>query len=139
MEPDSNLNPSISLLLVEDDDDSRQLLVDILSRKFPEVTVYSANNGRTGLNLFITHTPNVIITDINMPEMSGVQMADKIRAIKPDAKIIVLTADTGKTALKDSDGKKLEADYYIIKPVSFGELFTAIERCIAGTALHQSQ
>ena len=139
MEPDSDLNLSISLLLVEDDDDSRQLLVDILSRKFPEVTVYSANNGRTGLNLFITHTPNVIITDINMPEMSGVQMADKIRAIKPDAKIIVLTADTEKAPLKKTGGEGLEVDYYIIKPVNFGELFTAIGRCIAETALHQSQ
>jgi len=135
----SSLNPYISLLIVEDDDESREILVAILSRKFPDVTVYSAHNGRSGVDLFKTHMPDIVITDINMPEMSGVQMAGKIRAARPDTKLIVLTADTGKATLEDSVGKGFEVDHYILKPVDFGELLAAIEQCIAETSPHQSQ
>jgi YesN/AraC family two-component response regulator len=139
METRPDLNPTISILLVEDDNDTREILAGILPRKFPDVTVYSANNGRTGLELFKTHTPDIVITDINMPEMSGVQLADKIRASKVDTKLIVLTGDTGQAALESAVGKGLEVDYFILKPVNFGELFAAIEQCITETALHQSK
>jgi len=136
MEATTTLNSLISLLVVEDDDESREILVAILSRKFPDVTVYSANNGRTGLELFKTHTPDIVITDINMPELNGLQMADKIRAIRPDIKLIVLTADTGKATMENSVGKGFEVDHYILKPVDFGVLFAVIEQCI-GEIAHQ--
>lgn len=138
METISNLNSLISLLVVEDDDESREILVAILSRKFSHATVYSAHNGKCGMDLFEIHMPDIVITDINMPEMSGVQMAGKIRAIRPGTKLIVLTADTGKATLEDSVGSGLEVDHYILKPVDFGELLTAIEQCIAETSPHQS-
>ena len=91
MESMSNPIPSISMLLVEDEELTRDLLADILDKKYPEVPLYTAINGRTGLELFKSHTPNIVITDINMPKMGGVQMASKIRVIKPDTKFIVLT------------------------------------------------
>lgn len=134
MESGTNLIPSISVLLVEDEKDSREILTTILSMKFPEAALYTATNGITGLELFKTHMPEIVITDINMPEMGGVQMADRIRAIKPDAKIIVLTADTGKATLEVAVGKGFEIDHYILKPVSFPLLFAAIEQCLGEIA-----
>ena len=50
--------------------------------------IYTAINGRLGLELFKEHTPDIVITDINMSKMCGEQMAENIRAIKPDTKII---------------------------------------------------
>jgi len=130
METISKLNQPTSILIVEDDKDSKDLLVTIIGKKYPGLSIYFAINGKTGLELFKEHTPDIVITDINMPVMGGVQMTDKIRAIKPDTKIIVLTADTGKAALEDAVGKGFEIDHYIMKPVDFRELFAAIEQCI---------
>src|SRR5690242_12765743 len=123
MESVSYPDPSISLLLVEDDDTSRKTLATMLSRKFPEVTVYTAANGRDGLELFKTHTPQIVVTDINMPEMGGAQMADKIRAIVPDTRFIVITADTGMASQQQVDCEGFEVDHYILKPVSIAHLF----------------
>jgi len=123
--------PAVSILLVEDEESVLQLLATILTRKFPGATLYTAINGRTGLELFKSHIPDIVITDIKMPEMGGVQMADKIRAIKPDTKFIILTGDPGKSVHQDSIEKEFEFDHYIMKPVVFGVLFAAIEQCLA--------
>lgn len=138
MKSRSNPKPSISMLLVEDEKVTLDILTTILTRKFPDVTLYAAINGRTGLELFKTHTPDIVITDINMPELNGVQMADKIRVIKPDVKFIVLTGNSGKLVLQDSDEKGFEFEHNIVKPVSFQELFAAIEQCLGEIAQHKS-
>jgi YesN/AraC family two-component response regulator len=134
MKPRTNPMPSISILLVEDDSDTLEVLAKIFPIKFPDVALHTAINGRAGLELYKTHTPDIVITDVNMPELSGVQMADKIRAIKPDVKIIVLTAKTGKASLEHAVGEGFEIDHYILKPVNFGILFAAIEQCIGEVA-----
>lgn len=125
----ADATPSISMLLAEDEEDILKLLASILARKFPGVVLYTASNGRTGLELFKAHLPDIVITDIKMPEMGGTQMACEIRAIKPDTKFIILTGDPGN---QNSDEKEFGYDHYIMKPVVFGVLFEAIEQCLAG-------
>jgi len=134
MESMSDAMPAISILLVEDEKITLVLLTTILTRRFPDVPLYTAVNGRTGLKLFEAHAPDIVITDINMPDMSGVQMAEKIRAIKPDTKFIVITGDTGQLSLGASVGKSLEIDHYIAKPVRFQEFFAAVEQCLGEIA-----
>jgi YesN/AraC family two-component response regulator len=126
--------PTISIMLVEDEKDTLELLTNVVTLRFPDVAFHAASNGRAALELFKIHTPDIVITDINMPEMGGVQMVDKIRAVKPDAKFIVLTADSGKATLENAVGKGFEIDHYILKPVHFGLLFAAIEQCISEIA-----
>src|SRR5690242_8918379 len=105
----------ISILVVEDEAITLEFLVTTLARKYPHIAIYKALNGRTGLESFKTHTPDIVVTDINMPEISGVQMADKIRDVKPDTKFIILTGDTGKLALEASVGRGFKIDHYIDK------------------------
>jgi len=124
----SKLNPSI--LIVEDDKVTQDILVTIFAKKFPGLSINFAINGKTGLELFKEYTPDIVITDINMPEMNGVQMTAKIKEIKPDAKIIVVTGDTDKATLGYAAGEGYKFDHYIVKPVEFGELFAAIEQCL---------
>jgi YesN/AraC family two-component response regulator len=62
--------------------------------------------------------------------MGGVQMAVNIHAIKPDTRFIILTGNSEKQALQGSSDKVIELDHYIVKPIIFQELFTAIEKCI---------
>jgi len=133
MTSSSNPQVSVSILLVEDEKETLKLLNFVLAMNFPKVTLYSAENGRTGLELFNTHTPDIVITDINLPELNGVQMLNRIREIRPDTKVIVLTADTGKIALENALGSGFELDHYLLKPIVLSNLFSAIEQCCGKT------
>ena len=134
MESIINPSPTFSILLVEDEEATLELLSIILPKKYPTALLSTAGNGRTGLDVFKTHTPDIVITDFNMPEMSGGLMVDEIRAIKPDTKFIVITGDIGQFALKDSAEKGFKIDQFIVKPVVFQALFTAIDQCLAEIA-----
>jgi YesN/AraC family two-component response regulator len=120
----------ISILVVEDEAITLEFLATTLAKKFPDVTIHKATNGRKGLELFKTHASDIVITDINMPDMGGAQMAEKIHAIEPETKFIVLTGDSKNLELVDSAGNGIEVDHYIVKPVFFNELFASVEQCI---------
>ena len=129
MESMTNPRQSFTVLLVEDDKTALDLLANILTKKYPNTALYTAINARTGLELFTTHVPDIVITDINMPDMSGVQMAAKIWAIKPGSKFIVITGNTEQHSLDNSIGAGFEIEHYIPKPIEFRLLFAAIEQC----------
>ena len=95
--------PLNSIMVVEDEAITLEILVTTLAKKYPYVTLNKVLNGRTGLELFITHMPDIVITDINIPEMGGMQMAEKMRAIKPDTRFIVLTGYAVKLSLEASN------------------------------------
>jgi len=127
---------SISILLVEDDEVILKLQSTVLAMKFPDVILYTAVNGRLGLELFKAHSPAIVISDINMAEMCGVQMAENIRALKPETKILVITGkscelgENKKFNLHNSAGKMVEFDHVIVKPIDLSELYSVIEQCI---------
>ena len=122
--------PAVAMMVVEDEAITLEIVAVTLARKFHDVTIHKAGNGRSGLELFKEHRPDIVITDINMPEMSGVQMAKKIIEIKPDTKFIVLTGDNGKLIVGDSFGNVVKTDHLIDKPVDFMDLFAAVEQCL---------
>jgi YesN/AraC family two-component response regulator len=117
------------MMVAEDDKPTRDLLGAIISRKYPEAILYFADNGKTGVEIFKEHMPDIVITDIKMPVMDGIEMASRIKDIKPDTKFIVVTAFGNKVYLS----KFSDIGYYayITKPVEFAKLFEAIQRCAA--------
>lgn len=121
----------MEIMLVEDDKDTLEILTVVLQRKFSALTICTATNGRNGVELFEKHPVDIIITDVNMPEMGGIEMVQRMRSLKPDVQLIFLTADTGKAALEQSIGEGFELAHYILKPVDYQDLFSAIERSIA--------
>lgn len=130
MEP-AQSHDSFSLLLVEDDDMVNMAIRRILARRFPEATIHTAENGMIGLELFKEHAPEIVITDINMPVMDGIEMAGKIRSINSGTKFIVLTGYSDKNFLERFS--EVGFDEYMVKPVDFMKLFAAVEKCRAGT------
>jgi two-component system cell cycle response regulator len=134
MKTRSEQDPSISILIVEDEPGTLELLTAIMTMKYPDLPLYSAGNGKEGLEMFKTHMPDIVMTDINMPEMDGAQMADSIRALKPDTQFIVLTGNSGKLVLAEKDERELEFSHRIMKPVVFKELFAAVDQCFEGIA-----
>ena len=126
----TDLRTSISILFVEDDDLILELQSSMLVMKFPDVGFYTANNGKTGLEIFKIHTPDIVLTDINMSEMCGVQMSRNIHALKPDTKFIAITGNSEQFIPHNSDNNKFRFNYIIVKPVDLSELYSVIERCI---------
>lgn len=132
---ESNLSHlSYSLLIVEDDKTARDIIVRMVGLKFPTYTIYSADNGKKGLELFKEHIPKMVITDINMPEMDGIEMAREIRSIHANTTYIVLTAYGNKSFFDEF--KDIGYCAYLMKPIDFKELFTMIEKCSAESTLH---
>ena len=118
---------SFSLLFVEDDPFVCLTIGRMITREFPGATVYTAENGQIGLELFKDHSPEIVITDINMPVMDGIEMAGKIKALKSDTSFIVLTGYSEKKYFE----KFSEIGFYeyMIKPVDLDSLFAVIEKC----------
>lgn len=120
---------SFALLLVEDDTLVCSSIGRMIGREFPHATVYTAENGCIGLNIFKEHTPGIVITDINLPLMDGIEMAREIKSINTDTRFIVLTGYSDKEHFDRFS--EIGFDEYMIKPVDFEKLFAAIERCRA--------
>lgn len=137
MELKTNCPQSISILYVEDEELTLKLQSTLLAKKFPDIVLYTAINGRQGLELFKAHKPEIVITDVNMSELSGVQMAEKILALKPDTKIIAITGKSGKSSetdkdiMRSPDGKMVGFDRVLNKPIDVSELFGVIEQSIS--------
>ena len=78
------------ILHVEDDQVISRVVYRILSERFDHV--YSAKNGKEGLDMFLKHNPDLVITDIKMPIMDGLELVKKIREQDSNIPIIVLSA-----------------------------------------------
>ena len=126
-------NEAISLLYVEDEPEARALLTSIISRKFTSVHLSVAENGREGLESYTRSPTDILITDITMPVMNGIQMARQIKALNPDVMIIVLTAYNEPYYLLEC--VELGVNQYVIKPIENSILFTALEKCIDAISL----
>lgn len=118
----------VSILFTEDDVAARDILSSMISSKFPGVQLQVADNGAAGLELFRQQTPDIVITDINMPVMNGIRMAAEIRALNPEAIVIVLTAFSDSHYLLEAI--ELGVSQYVLKPVDYGTFLATIEKSI---------
>ena len=117
------MSNAINILLVDDD-----LKNSMLLKRFLEVEGYCvtyANNGTIGWELYYTSNPDLILLDINMPEMNGFELAQKIRSVNQKVLIFFLTDRTEKDdRLK---GLSLKGNDYIPKPFYPEELIAKIK------------
>ncbi|AJP35903.1 butyrate response regulator transcription factor BumR [Campylobacter jejuni] len=112
------------ILVVEDEIKTRESLINVLSERFSKVI--GAQNGDEGLKKF---KPDLVITDIAMPIMDGLDMAREIKEISDDVPIVVLSAYSEKERLLRSID--IGIDKYLIKPVDIEELFKVLD-CLVG-------
>lgn len=120
-----------SILLVDDDEAACEILGNVFSIKFPEITFLSAGDGTSGLESFKRHSPAMVITDVNMPFMDGICMAREIKAIDPEVKLVALTAFSARHVLESSLAVGVEIDHCIMKPLEFDKLFVLVEQHLA--------
>jgi two-component system, sensor histidine kinase and response regulator len=123
-----------AVLFVEDDEDARTILASLLTMRFPQLVFHFAENGSSGLASFKEHLPAIVITDVNMPVMNGIRLAEEINKIAAGVQLIVLTAFSDKTILESACAAGIGIDHYLPKPVDCRKLMLAIQSCQAEIA-----
>jgi two-component system response regulator DesR len=122
--------PAIRVLLVEDQTMLRGALASLLGLE-PDITVIAqAANGREALKLARLHTPDVVVTDIEMPERTGLELAADLKQAEAKARVIILTTFARPGYLR----RALDAGArgYLLKDRPASELAEAIRRVHAG-------
>lgn len=120
--------PDISILIVEDEKNIRELLKDILE---PAYNISEAEDGKQALALIKQNHPDIIITDILMPNMDGISLIDKIKS-NFKTNYIPIIGISAKSSIEDQiDAYKHGADMYITKPFHPKQVISTIENLIA--------
>ncbi|HWP96535.1 MAG TPA: response regulator [Syntrophomonadaceae bacterium] len=111
-------------ILLVDDDSSRWVIATFLREGGYQVTVCS--NAFDALDQLAARDFDLMITDINMPDMSGVELLKKLRLIpgKADIEVIVCTGDSGKKSVKEAG--KYEVHTVLMKPIQVDEFMKII-------------
>lgn len=119
---------STKLLVVEDNPDLRSYLGSILTRMGFHVLI--AEDGLAGLNAVFSESPDLVITDLMMPKLSGLDLIREVRKKEHlhSLPIILLTAKADETTRKEVHGEG--ADIYLSKPFLESELFSVIRNAL---------
>jgi DNA-binding NtrC family response regulator len=113
-----------SVLVIDDDPLIRKTLSSYLSKKGYEAVV--AEDGEEGIQKYEEHVPDVVILDIRLPDVDGLEVLGRIREKNPNASIIIMTAyDDMKTTI---EAIKSGAFEYLVKPLDYVELDLTIDK-----------
>ena len=119
------------VIVIDDEVNAAAALETLLKEDGYEVT--RANDARTGLQLLEKEEPDVVLTDLRMPGMDGLELLTRIKQIRPEIMVILMTAyGTVKTAVK---AMKLGAEDYLGKPIDVEELEFVLQKVLEKKSL----
>ena len=126
---------TLSLLYVEDDPHTREGTLSILHEIFP--TIYVACDGEEGLALYRENAQKIdlIITDLTMPKLNGLEMIERIRETNKEIAIIVFSAHNESSYFAQTI--ELGVDGYLIKPLKSSQLFQTLSRTVEKISLRK--
>ncbi|WP_419764409.1 MAG: response regulator transcription factor [Arcobacter sp.] len=116
----------VTILCVEDEDGIREFIVNTLKYYFKEV--YEAKNGLEAYEIYEEYKPKIVLTDIEMPKVDGIELIKKIRKIDLDTMVIMLTAYSNEEYLMNLIN--LNVDHFILKPLNSKKLNEALNKYI---------
>ena len=118
-----------SLLIVDDSSTVRRSIErHIFSDRVTEI--YQAANGREAMELFERYRPEFVTMDLTMPEMDGLTCISRMMALKPDTRLMVISAlGDAETAI---EAVERGANEYVVKPFSPEDLNLALANLVAG-------
>ena len=117
----------LKFIIVDDDEISQFYLIKALNRYFKDITIICANNGEDAVNIYHNNKDvDVILMDIRMPKMSGIEATKLIRKNNKDVIIIAQTASLGNKEEYLNAG----CNSYILKPIHHEELYKLINKYI---------
>ena len=127
---------SHTVLVVDDDDSNRTVLERILGRE--GFAVQHAASGREAMEVFRAEPVDLVLTDLKMPGMTGIDLLKAVRAVDPDVEVVVMTAyGTVETAV---EAMKEGAYDFVAKPLKRIELLTCVRKALEkrGLQIHDS-
>lgn len=122
------MNERIRVLLVDDQLDFVNGLSRLLSTEYKDLEVLTAESGKNGLTLLEKSAVHLLITDLQMPEMNGLQLMAEVRRLYPAIKIIILTGFG--TIEKAVEAVKQGAFDFLTKPVSSEQLYRTVGKAV---------
>ena len=125
---------NVTILYVEDNDGLREKAIKLLKKLLHNV--YHAADGQEGYEAFKKYRPDIVITDIRMPNMDGLEMIEHIKKVSPSTKFIITSAFDEKEYLF----KAIQSGVfdYINKPVKVDKLADTLIKCIDAINLEES-
>ncbi|KJS00522.1 MAG: hypothetical protein VR65_11845 [Desulfobulbaceae bacterium BRH_c16a] len=124
-----------NVLVVDDEDEFREVIIKRLVKR--GLKVEGAEGGRKALEILEHSRTDVVLLDVKMPEMDGIETLRQIRSLKPLVEVILLTGH----ASVDSgiEGMKLGAFDYLMKPIELDPLLEKLEDAYEKKRLHQEK
>lgn len=113
---------ALHVLLIEDDDDNRELMAEVLVTAGFDVV--SAASGAEGLKTLSEQSIDVLVTDVGMPGMGGIEVARAAKQIAPTVPVVVVTGWAEREDIANARGK--EVDAVLVKPVDPDALTAAV-------------
>ena len=119
-----------TIVIIDDSVPFREIVRQILVKDGHEI--YEANDGTVVLKLLEKHTPDLVITDIFMPNKDGIEVVREVRRVAPNTKIIAMTGSNPvREQLYLTAASELGADATIKKPFRSNELRTIVRKLLA--------
>ena len=121
------------ILVIDDEESIRNMLKMVLEAD--GYVVFTAEDGPHGLEVFKKHSPEIVLLDVRMPGMDGVEVLRRIRAVEPDAEVIIVTGHGDMEMAVECLRK--DASNFLTKPVSDEVLTHALKRSLERLAMKQ--
>jgi len=135
---DPSVRPSRTLLYIEDNLSNLRLVEHILARR-PEVRLHAAMQGRLGLELIREHHPDLVLLDLNLPDISGAEVLSSMRddVSTRDIPVVIISAD----ATRHQIDRLMEAGAraYMTKPLDVRRFLEVVDESLEGEALNGSR
>ena len=121
---------TVRILVVDDFKEFRQFVVEMLGKR-PELQVVGeASDGLEALQKAVELRPDLILLDISLPSLNGIEVARQMRSLVPESKIIFLTRESSSDVVQEALG--LGARGYVNKNMVLADLFAAVETVLLG-------
>lgn len=124
----------MTLLYVEDNPDERAIVKDILARRVKKVI--EAANGSEALLLYKKYKPDILLTDLMMPVMNGIELVQELKTLGSDMEIIVASAYDKRSYFIDSINAGV--NQYLLKPFAQNRLMEALYSCVKKIVLERN-
>lgn len=123
------------ILLVDDDEDDREFVLEVMSSNFPDVHCVTAVNGKDAFEKLVQYRPDVILLDLNMPLMNGREFLERIKKTEnlKNIPVIILSTSSDKGTIEHAH--RLGALDFITKPDMFSGWESRLAKILRDPAL----
>jgi DNA-binding NarL/FixJ family response regulator len=126
----------VRILVVEDFAPFRQFISEMLTTRPALQIIGEVSDGLEAVHKALELRPDLILLDIGLPSLNGIEVAREIRKLVPESKIVFLTQESSADAVREAH--KLGASGYVIKANAASDLLPALESAISGEAFFGS-